>query len=82
MQPIDTSGMSQKDFVSVTLRQCALLVDPRYGRLSSLGERIDTHETSIRLWIRQGYIPEESCRRLLKEFGKKWVNFDRLTGGA
>lgn len=82
MQPIDTSEMSQKDFVSVTLRQCALLVDPRYGRLSSLGEKLDIHETTIRLWIRLGYVPEEPCRKLLKEFGKKWVDFDRLTGGA
>lgn len=72
--------MDRSDYVSQTLRQCALLLDPRYGRLSSLSAELDIHETTMNKWIHKGYIPRNPCRRLVKRFGKKWIDLDRLTG--
>lgn len=72
--------MSSKDFVSQTLRQCALIVDPRYGRLLALADEFDLHETTLNRWIINGRIPRKPCRRLLKRFGRKFIDFARLVG--
>lgn len=81
MKPIPTPDeMSREDFVSVTLRQCALIVDPKYGSLASLAARMGLHEATLRVWIRNGFIPHRPCHRLLKMFGEKWIDFDRLVG--
>lgn len=81
MKPLPAPpDMSRTDFVSQTLRQCALLLDPRYGRLAALSQEFDIHETTLNLWMRKGRVPRNPCRRLLKRFGKKWIDFDRLTG--
>lgn len=73
--PLD---MDRSDFVSQTLRQCALIVDPRYGRLESLADEFDLHATTLNRWITNGVVPRKPCRRLLKRFGRKFVDFDRL----
>jgi hypothetical protein len=79
MNPIKPSGdLSREDAVSLCLRQCALVVDPRYGRLSKLAEEFELHETTLGLWIRNGRIPRKSCRKLERRFGKKLVKFDFL----
>jgi hypothetical protein len=88
-QPSETSSMKpipappdldSKAFVSQTLRQCALIVDPRYGRLGALADEFDLHETTLNKWINNGRIPRKPCRRLLKRFGRKFIDFDRLVG--
>lgn len=79
MQPVD---LTPEEFVSLTLRRCALSLDPRYGRLSVLAETFDFHESTLGVWIRNGRIPPKACRRLLKRFGKKQIDFEKLTQGA
>lgn len=74
--------MSRSDFVSQTLRQCALILDPRYGSFVALAEKMDLHETTFGIWIRNGRIPNKACRRLVKEFGRKWIDYDRLTDSS
>lgn len=82
MKPIPVpQELTPKEFVSVSLRQCALMLDPEYGRLSVLSHDLGVHETTVRLWIRTGQVPHKYGIALLKRFGKKWVDFDRLTGG-
>jgi len=79
MKPLPVpADMEPSAFVSQTLRQCALIIDPRYGRLGALADEFDLHETTLNRWITEGSIPRKPCRRLLKRFGKKWVDFDRL----
>lgn len=81
MKPLSAPpDLSRRDFVSLTLRQCALILDPRYGRLSLLADEFDLHETTLGQWIRNGRIPRKPCKRLLKRFGRKWIDFDRLVG--
>jgi hypothetical protein len=81
MKPIaPATDATPQDCVSLALRQCALIVDPRYGRLSALAEEFDLHETTLNTWIRNGKIPRKPCRRLLKRFGRKFIDFDRLVG--
>lgn len=81
MQPTKAPpDLSREDFVSFTLRQCALTIDPRYGRLSVLAESFDLHESTLNVWIRNGRVPRKPCRRLLKRFGRKLIDFDRLVG--
>lgn len=83
MKPLPAPpDMERKAFVSQTLRQCALILDPETGSLTAFEDEFDLHVTTIRTWIRNGRIPRKACRRLLKRFGKKWIDFDRLTGGA
>ncbi len=81
MKPLPAPpDMSPTDFVSQTLRQCALVIDPRYGRLGALADEFDLHETTINKWIKNGRVPRKPCRRLLKRFGRKFIDFDRLVG--
>jgi hypothetical protein len=75
--PLD---LSRDAFVSFTLRQCALVLDPRYGRLKAVADEFDFHESTLNVWIRKGRIPRKPCRRLLKRFGRKLIDFDRLVG--
>lgn len=83
MKPLPVpSDMDDSDYVSQTLRQCALILDPRNGKLTALEDEFDIHVTTIRTWMRNGRIPPKPCRRLLKRFGRKWINVERLTGGA
>lgn len=83
MRSVDAPpDLSPEDFVSFTLRQCALALDPRYGKLAALAEEFDIHESTLGVWIRNGRIPRKPCRRLLKRFGRKVIDFDRLVGGA
>ena len=81
MKPLPTPpDMDRAAFVSQTLRQCALILDPRYGRLTALAEEFDLHETTLNKWINSGRVPRKPCRRLLKRFGRKFIDFDRLVG--
>ena len=81
MNPLPTPpDMTPEEFVSVTLRQCALILDPQYGRLTAVAEFLEVHETTVRVWIRNGLVPHKHCYLLLKRFGKKWIDFDRLVG--
>ena len=81
MKPLPAPpDMDRTDYVSQTLRLCALVLDPRYGRLSALAEEFDLHETTLNKWINNGRVPRKPCRRLLKRFGRKLIDFDRLTG--
>lgn len=83
MKPLPAPpDMEPTAFVSQTLRQCALLLDPNTGSLSALEDEFDIHVTTIRTWIRKGRIPPKPCRRLLKRFGRKWIDVARLSGGA
>lgn len=80
MKPIPPpDDLSASEFVSVTLRQVALMVDPKLGRLSILADAFDLHPSTLQVWIKNGRIPKKPCRRLLKRFGRKWINLDRLT---
>lgn len=81
MKPLPApSDMDPSEFVSQTLRQCALILDPLTGRLTAIAEELGVHDTTVRLWIRNGRIPYEPADRLLKRFGKRWIDFDRLVG--
>lgn len=83
MKPITPpDDISRTDYVSLILRQLALMVDPRLGRLSFLADELELHPTTLQLWITNGRIPRKPCRRLLKRFGRKWINIDRLSGDA
>lgn len=83
MKPLPApADMDPTAFVSQTLRQCALMLNPETGSLNSLEDEFDIHVTTIRTWIRNGRIPPKPCRRLLKRFGKKWIDYDRLVRGA
>lgn len=83
MKPLPAPpSMEPSEFVSQTLRQCALILDPLTGRLTALEEEFGIHATTIRVWIRNGRIPHRPCLQLLKRFGKEWIDFDRLTGDA
>lgn len=79
MNPIKpTDSMSREEIVSLALRQCALLLDPRYGRLSVLAEEFNLHENTLGIWIRNGRVPPKMCKRLLDKFGKRYVDFKQL----
>lgn len=81
MNPIPPSPeLSREELVSLCLRQCALVLDPRYGRLSVLADTFELHETTLGLWIRQGRIPAKPCKRLMRRFGKRLVNVELLVG--
>lgn len=81
MKPLPAPpDMDPSEFVSQTLRQCALILDPLTGSLAALAKEIEVHDTTVRLWIRNGRIPHEPCYRLSKRFGKKWIDYDRLVG--
>lgn len=81
MKPLPAPAtMDPSEFVSQTLRQCALIVDPSTGSLARLGEEIGAHHTTVRLWIRSGRIPHARCHQLLKRFGAEWIDYDRLVG--
>ena len=83
MKPLTPpEDISAPDFVSLTLRQVTLMVDPRLGRLSMLAEEFDWHPSTLTQWVKNGRIPRKPCRRLLKRFGRKFINFDRLTGAS
>lgn len=83
MPPITPpDDLSDSDYVSLTLRQLALIIDPRLGRLPALATHFDWHYSTLQMWIRNGRIPPKPCNRLVKRFGKKWVNVKRLTGEA
>lgn len=83
MKPITPpEDISASDYVALTLRQLALMLDPRLGRLSVLAETLEMTPAALHLWVENGRIPEKPCRRLLERFGRKWVNFARLTGDA
>ena len=69
----------REERISLTLRQCALTLDPRYGKLSALADELELHVTTLHLWIRQWYIPTKSARRLQRRFGKKLVNADLVS---
>lgn len=70
--------MSRQELVSLILRRCALLCDPRRGRLKSLAESIDVHEVTVSVWIGQGYVPKHQVRKLQKKFGKENAPLDGL----
>ena len=70
--------MTRQELISFILRNCALMCDPRYGRLKALAEAIDTHEVTVSVWISQGYVPEHQVRKLQKRFGKKSAPIDDL----
>lgn len=81
MRPIPVPPeINAKDYVSVTLRQCALIVDPKYGSLAQLALVLGLHETTLRVWIRNGRVPHKHGLALLKRFGKNFIDFDRLVG--
>ena len=81
MKPIPVpTDINQEDYVSVTLRQCALIIDPKYGSLAQLASHLGLHETTLRVWIRNGRVPHKHGLTLLKRFGKKFIDFDRLVG--
>lgn len=81
MKPIPVPpDVSPEDYVSVALRQCALIVDPKYGSLAQLAGHLGLHETTLRVWIRNGRVPHKHGLALVKRFGKKFIDFDRLVG--
>jgi len=83
MKPIPPpADISASDFVALTLRQLALMGDPRLGRLSKLAEQLSVQPATLHLWISNGRIPPKPCKQLLKKYGSRWVNFARLTGEA
>lgn len=83
MRPITPpDDISPSDYVSLILRQLALQFDPKLGRLSYLADEFDLHVSTLQMWITNGRIPPKPCRRLLKRFGKKWIDVSRLTGDA
>lgn len=72
-------GHTRQEAVSVCLRSCALVVDPRRGLLKSLADEMDLHETTLSVWIREGRIPPKSAKRLLRRFGKKLVDLSAVS---
>lgn len=72
MTPSDNEDSSTA--VSLALRRCALVIDPRYGKLSSLADEFDLHATTLSKWISNGRIPLKAARRLQKRFGKSLIN--------
>ena len=81
MKPITPpANINASDFVALTLRQLALMRDPRLGRLSVLADDLGMQPATLHLWISNGRIPPKPCRRLLKQFGRKWIDVARLTG--
>ena len=82
MKPITPpADISASDYVALTLRQLALMRDPRLGRISVLADELDMKPATLHLWIANGRIPVKPCTRLRKIFGRKWVDVKRLTGG-
>lgn len=83
MKPITPpDDITPSDYVALTLRQLALILDPRLGRLSVLAKEFDMEPATLHLWVKNGRIPAKSCRRLFNAFGRKWVDVKRLTGDA
>lgn len=81
MNPIHLPGdMSREEIVSVALRQCALILDPRYGRLSILAAKLELHDNTLTTWMRNGRIPPKRCRQLHKLFGGRYINIKLLVG--
>ena len=78
MKPHRPRDLSREEIVSLCLRQCALVIDPRNGHLKSLADEFEWHETTLSTWIRNGRIPVKPARKLLRRFGKKLVNLDLL----
>lgn len=70
--------MTRQEVVAFVLRNCALRCDPRHGHLKSLADVIDTHEVTLSVWIRQGYVPVHQVAKLQKKFGKKNAPLDDL----
>ena len=66
--------------VSLCLRQCALIVDPKNGHLTKLAEHLDLHPVTLSKWLSDGRVPRKSAKRLARVFGKKFVNVDLLVG--
>jgi len=83
MNPINPpENLSRTDLVSLTLRQCALALNPRTGYLKDLAEEFDWHESTLRVWIENGRIPEKAAKRLCRRFGKRLVNVELLSERA
>ena len=68
--------------VSLCLRQCALIVDPKNGHLTKLAEHLDLHSVTLSKWISDGRVPRKSAKRLARRFGKKFVDVDLLVGDS
>jgi hypothetical protein len=81
MKPISPpEDLTDSEYVAMTLRQVTLMIDPRLGRLPELARHFNWHPSTLTVWITNGRIPEKACRVLLKRFGRKWIDFNRLTG--
>jgi hypothetical protein len=79
MNPIQPrEDLTREEIVSLCLRQCALVIDPRNGHLKSLAAEFEWHEITVYQWIKNGRIPFKSARRLQRRFGKKLVNIELL----
>lgn len=74
-QPLD-----RHETVSFCLRQCALVIDPRFGHLSALAGYLDLHPNTFLLWINNGRVPAKAAKRLQRIFGKKLANAEQLIG--
>lgn len=70
--------LSRSEIVSLALRQCALLCDPKSGHLKVLAKRLDVHHVTLSVWIRQGYVPELHAENLQKEFGAQFADANVL----
>ena len=81
MNPIKpTQDMTREEVVSLCLRQCALVLNPRTGYLKDLATELDVHESTLTFWMSQGRIPKKNARRLRKLFGAKLVDVELLSG--
>ena len=79
MEPIKPrSEMTRQEVVSVILRSCALLVDPRNGHLRSLAVALELHEVTLSNWIAQGFVPEFQVQKLQRKFGSQAAPLDDL----
>lgn len=71
MQPIKPrEEMTRQELVSFILRHCALRSDPRHGRLRVLAAQLGTHEVTISVWIKKGYVPYEQAKKLQSKYGR------------
>ncbi len=75
-------GAGRSEIVAFHLRQCALELDPKYGKLVAVADELELQPTALHWWIKNGRIPKKACRKLLKRFGERLIDFDRLTGDA
>ena len=72
LQPNET--MTRQEIVSLTLRTCALSIDPRYGLLSEVAKAIKVHPMTLTYWINTGYVPAKAAKKLQDRFGRALVN--------